>query len=305
MNIPFLPREQLRGARTQIEQALHNHEQWCEELYATLICRLPPDERDVQCDPHRHCRFGQWYYALDASVLAQQSGFQEVEIEHKRMHEFAAALLRTSADGGDSLLSDYERFVAAMNSMRLEMIALKQQLEGELSNCDPLTGLSNRVGMLAILREQHAMATRGVHNCCVAMLDLDHFKNINDSYGHPVGDNVLMTAAQCAREQLRPYDRLFRYGGEEFLLCMPNTDVITGREICDRIRESVTAYCHVPADEELFRATMSIGLAALDPAVSVEESLDRADKALYAAKAGGRNCTVVWSSSLIEVRAAE
>jgi diguanylate cyclase (GGDEF)-like protein len=181
-----------------------------------------------------------------------------------------------------------------MNRTRLEMLTLRRELEATLSNLDPLTGLANRFGMLTWLREQHALAERGVQSSCVAMLDLDHFKNVNDQYGHQVGDAVLVRTAQCALEQVRPYDKLFRYGGEEFLLCMPNTEELAANEICNRVRERIAAIQHVRAGETPFCVTVSIGLAWLDPSVTVEESLERADKALYAAKHGGRNRNVVW-----------
>jgi diguanylate cyclase (GGDEF)-like protein len=97
---------------------------------------------------------------------------------------------------------------------------------------------------------------------------------------------------------LRPYDKLFRYGGEEFLLSMPNTDATTGYEVVERVRQGLATMPILYDGKATLQITMSFGIALLDPDVSVEQSVDRADKAMYAAKAAGRNCTRIWDPSM-------
>ena len=115
--MPFarhLTQDEMRDVIKELDQAMYTHEQWLEATVAALICRLPADERDVGDDAHRKCRFGQWYYASGAAKLSDRAGFGEVEIEHRRMHQYAAGLLRVSAQGVPIALADYERFVSAL-----------------------------------------------------------------------------------------------------------------------------------------------------------------------------------------------
>jgi diguanylate cyclase len=298
MAIPNLSGEQLHSAVKELQQAIYNHEQWSEMLLGTLICRLTPDERDINPDAHRMCRFAQWYYKSGIAGLERHPGFAEIGLEHQRMHQYAASLLRSSSDGVPISIEDYERFVTALKRMRLEIATLQHELQGALSNLDPLTGTPSRNGMLTSLREQRELVHRDVHRCIVAMMDLDHFKAVNDTYGHAVGDRVLVNAARYVMRHLRPYDKVFRYGGEEFLICLPDTDLETGRGIIDRLRAELGALTQEADGRPTFHVTVSFGLTLLDPGISVEESIDRADKALYVAKRTGRDRTVTWDTSM-------
>ncbi len=289
----------MRTALAELDQALFNHGQWCDGLYSTLICRLPPDQRDLEADAHRKCRFGQWYYGPGSMHLHAHPGFEEIAIEHQRMHQYAATLLSAAASQVPISLQDYERFDSALNRMRLEITTLKRDLEDGLYNLDPLTGAASRIGMLTKLREEREFVKRNAHSCCVAMMDLDNFKKVNDTHGHAIGDRVLVGFAHYVLTHLRPYDKLFRYGGEEFLLCAKDTDLVTGRAMIERLREESSSIPHEANGTGSVHVTVSVGLTLLDPDVSVEESVDRADKALYQAKLGGRNQTDVWDPSMI------
>lgn len=298
MGISNLTDEQMRGVLKALEQALYNHDQWAEAIYGALICRLKPDQRDLSSDAHRMCRFGQWLYTSGQLQLADHPGFKEVGIEHERMHQYAAGLLRAAAEGVPISIHDYERFVTTLKRLRLEFETLQHEFALALYNLDPLTGTPNRVGMLTKLREERELVARGVHGCAVAMMDLDLFKGVNDRYGHGIGDRVLVDFAHYVMAHLRPYDKVFRYGGEEFLLCMPNASAESGREIIDRLREELASLPFESNDRQQFYVTVSFGIALLDPAVPVEQSIDRADRALYAAKGQGRNRVVAWDPSM-------
>jgi diguanylate cyclase len=100
-------------------------------------------------------------------------------------------------------------------------------------------------------------------------------------------------------EQHKPYDRLFRYGGEEFLLCAPNTDVKAARSLVERLRKGLAALVFEDSDRTAFHITVSFGLSLLDPQLPVEQSIDHADKALYSAKSAGRNRTVIWDRTMV------
>jgi diguanylate cyclase len=298
MAIPNLTDEQLRAALKALEQASYNHEQWAEALYGALICRLPPDQRDMSPEAHRQCRFGQWYHKYGAVALERHPGFAEIGIEHERMHQFAASLLRSMVDGAPISIHDYERFVTTLKRLRLEIETVRHEFEVALYNLDPLTGASNRVGMLTKLREERELVKRDVHECAIAMMDLDLFKTVNDQYGHAVGDNVLIAFARYVMAHLRPYDKVFRCGGEEFLICLPDAGLETGYDIIDRLREELASLPFQADGERQFHVTVSFGLTLLDPDVPVEQSIDRADKALYVAKAKGRNHLITWDASM-------
>ncbi|MFZ2160278.1 MAG: diguanylate cyclase [Bradyrhizobium sp.] len=297
MAIPNMSDEQMRLALKELEQATYNHDQWAEAVFSTLICRLAPDERDIRGDAHHLCRFGQWFHKVGIVELKDHPGFAEIGNEHERMHQCATGLLRSSVDGVPISIKDFDRFVNARKRLQLEIATVRRELEVALFNLDPLTGTPSRIGMLSMLREQQEFVRRE-HVCTVAMMDLDHFKSINDNYGHAVGDRVLIGFARYVMAHLRPYDKFFRYGGEEFLICLPDTDLQTAGDVIDRLRAELASLSFEDSGKGHFQVTVSFGLALLDPDMPVEKSMDRADRALYVAKEAGRNRVVKWDASM-------
>lgn len=293
-----LNQNEMQAVLLQLDQAIYNHAQWYNSISRTLICGLPYDRRDVAKDAHRQCPLGQWYYSADPDKLRDHPGFIAMENEHENMHRLAAILLQLAASGAVISALDFDGFMNALERLRLQILSLKRELEDSFYNLDPLTGANNRIGMLTRLREQQAMVKRKVQSCCIAMMDIDHFKAVNDTYGHMAGDRILATSVHYVMEHFRPYDNLFRYGGEEFLVCMQNTNAAVGYEAVERVRQGLAATPLDYGGEHPIRITMSFGLTLLDPDVSVEQTIDRADKAMYAAKAAGRNCTRIWDPSM-------
>lgn len=282
--------QQLQTTIAHLDQAIYNHEQWYKNLLRVLIARLPPDEPDLLPDAHERCRFGQWYQSDGAAELHDDLAFAALGQAHRKMHESAARLLQRSADGLPISVNDLDQFNNLLDNMRLEIQSLRRELAETAQNRDPLTGARNRTNLLSDLREQQALVRRGLQSCALMMIDLDHFKEINDRHGHAAGDAVLVATSQCAQAQVRPYDRLYRYGGEEFLLLMPQVTVDAALKTAERLRVAVAAQeTHNPAASPPLRITASFGVAPLDATRPVEESIDRADKAMYQAKAGGRN----------------
>ena len=158
----------------------------------------------------------------------------------------------------------------------------------ELAELDELTGSFNRRCIMRMLEEQIVRAQRTETPCAVALIDLDWFKRINDSHGHPIGDEVLRTFAITVFANIRDTDRFGRYGGEEFLLVLPDTPADRAAEILDRLRE-IIADLDWSAFTADMRVTISAGVATLRPDEISDTLLARADSALYAAKAQGRN----------------
>lgn len=153
---------------------------------------------------------------------------------------------------------------------------------------DPLTGTGNRIAMDQTLLREIEVARRHTQPLSLLMLDIDHFKKVNDTYGHSSGDEVLRCIAKAIKGQLRNIDRIFRYGGEEFLVLLSNTDREAAGLIGERLRKSAREVAYPMLDHTL-ELTISLGCSTLLPAESADSLLRRADSALYVAKREGRN----------------
>jgi diguanylate cyclase (GGDEF)-like protein len=158
-----------------------------------------------------------------------------------------------------------------------------------LARYDTLTGLLNRRALLERLEEWLRHVQRYGGKFCVIMLDLDHFKQVNDDYGHQVGDRVLAHTAEVLRQGLRQTDIVGRYGGEEFLVVLPHTDCIGARVVAERIRTRMTRTSMDNGKGYTFAITVSLGIAAHLDNDDVDSLVSRADRALYNAKENGRN----------------
>jgi diguanylate cyclase (GGDEF)-like protein len=158
----------------------------------------------------------------------------------------------------------------------------------ELAELDELTGSYNRRCIMRMLGEEIARARRVEARCSIALIDLDWFKRINDAHGHPTGDEVLRTFAITMFANIRTIDRFGRYGGEEFLLLLPDTPADGAAQILERLRE-IIADLDWSAFSPGMRVTISAGVTTLQPNETPDTFLARADRALYSAKARGRN----------------
>lgn len=153
---------------------------------------------------------------------------------------------------------------------------------------DPLTGVNNRAAMDEALPREVELSLRHEMALSILIIDLDHFKKINDGHGHAAGDCVLRNAAKLIQQALRTSDQIFRFGGEEFVVLLPSTTTAGAHILAERIREELEASrCHHEGEE--ITVTASIGIASLEPSDNRHTLFDKADKALYRAKALGRN----------------
>lgn len=190
-------------------------------------------------------------------------------------------------------LSETKRELEAKVEERTASLRNANDRLAELATRDPLTGIHNRRAFMERLDQEWSAALRHGQPFCVLMLDLDHFKEVNDTYGHLVGDTVLREVAQRAQSALRETDMLARYGGEEFVVLTSHTDATHAQVAADRIRVAVGS-TPVILDGVVIQVTVSIGLSQAEPQKETQTSLfNRTDAALYAAKAEGRNRVVV------------
>lgn len=173
--------------------------------------------------------------------------------------------------------------------MRQQDLALREALAQarELATTDMLTGLMNRRSMDEALKAEMQRSERSAQPFCVAVLDLDHFKRVNDLHGHRAGDAVLQAFARLAQRELRQVDRMARWGGEEFLVLMPCVDVDEGLAAIERLRLAAEVDGLHP--QGLCRITVSAGLTSWQSGDGIGSVFERADQALYRAKQQGRN----------------
>jgi diguanylate cyclase (GGDEF)-like protein len=234
--------------------------------------------RDVRVEPGYLAFWG----AADKS-----GGFAAVPIRHGEENLGILALTRPE----DDPLTDVEvRFlsaVAATLALTIRHTALVDELR-QSSTHDELTGLANRRLLGARLKREIDRARRFETDLAVLMLDIDHFKQLNDRFGHPTGDAVLRDIARVLEEGVRSIDTVARAGGEEFVVVLPRTDAGAAERVADKLRSRISAH-DVPELGGEARVTISLGVALLMPGESSDSLLARADRALYDAKDAGRD----------------
>jgi diguanylate cyclase (GGDEF)-like protein len=236
--------------------------------------------------------------ALTAAVSVRSEG--AIPAAPRELLGEIASLVRFASER-DARVRELKERLASLESTNLELL-LKNSALSEISARDSLTGLYNRCYVMEKIDSEMNRSLR--HGCPVSliMLDIDHFKQVNDSFGHSVGDRVLRSVGQVLRDSCRVYDVAGRYGGEEFCIVLPETKVSNTTVVAERIRERLAASrFDVGADSVM--VTASIGIAGIDSVeteggLSPSTLIDRADLALYSAKHHGRNRVEMWDVAM-------
>jgi diguanylate cyclase (GGDEF)-like protein len=203
--------------------------------------------------------------------------------------------LRARHLGGDDFLCkplQAGQLISAVTSRANRYRALKK-----LTDRDSLTGLLNHSNILRYLEREMSVADRAGKPVAFAMIDLDHFKKVNDTYGHAVGDQVILRMTHLIRDRMRRIDYVGRYGGEEFAVVMPNTDADGATAVVEQLRLAAHAVINKTTDGKEFQITFSAGIACYPDLATSIAVTQAADDALYAAKRGGRNRVVTANRS--------
>jgi diguanylate cyclase (GGDEF)-like protein len=202
----------------------------------------------------------------------------------------------------ESIRSSMQQLAAHRDRLEAEVAARTQELAKanqvlrQLSRTDELTGLSNRRDIIEKIRYESYRARRNGRVFAFLMVDIDHFKSVNDTHGHECGDSVLRAVSDAIRQTLRRHEYLARWGGEEFLVVLPETDSDGARIAGERIRARVEGMEFVHAGQAL-KVTLTVGASIFDGRLGVARSLVLADKALYRGKQAGRNRVELWDPS--------
>jgi diguanylate cyclase (GGDEF)-like protein len=210
---------------------------------------------------------------------------------------FTLAARRSGAFGKDA--RDMLGVIANQVAVSLENAKMYRQME-TMATTDGLTGLLNHRTFQERLSEMLGRAERMGTKLCIMLTDVDHFKKVNDTYGHPVGDQVLKRVAQVCQEKVRKIDIVARYGGEEFAIVLENTDAAGALQLAERVRLDVGKQ-QFNSDKGTFHVTLSLGIACYPMDAKEKHALiERADQALYFAKHNGRNRSVSYEQFLVE-----
>jgi diguanylate cyclase len=271
------------------------HVDWLKTRHSALLNGRVQEEADLDPEAHDNCRFGHWYNGQTNPLFHDCKAFLDVGDSHKKLHDRVRQLAGRLADGGHLSTTDLLAFMDHSMDFHEAIRHLQYEIWTQLVDTDPLTGLYNRRTMFQRLGSEASRSQRNGDDWCVAMIDIDHFKEINDRLGHALGDRVLQHTTRVLMDFTRPYDHLYRYGGEEFLLCMPNTDLDDACMVLHRLREHLAKNPIVLEDaDDPITVQISCGVALCSGDHPLEENIDRADQALYMAKQNGRDQVTVW-----------
>jgi diguanylate cyclase (GGDEF)-like protein len=286
-------------AAEQLKRTTDEHATWHENLLRSIFCDLPCRDEDLAPSAHRECSFGHWYYDEAPNRLREQPAFIATGKEHHRLHQVAAKLLRAARTDAPVARTDFEELVAISARLRMQVGYLQASIDAALANRDALTGALGRIGLLPELHELRALARKTGAESTVAFMDVDNLKQLNDTHGHPAGDAVLAGAVQYLYGHLRANDKVFRYGGDEFVIVLPQADLEVAQGIIGRLRDGLATQLLITnANGPALTVSASFGLALIDPDAAVIESVGRADQALLLAKSTGKGRIVRWDANI-------
>jgi len=294
LNHDNLPPEVLQRTLIQIGHALFEHGKWHSAFIRSVICNLTAKQVNGSPDSHTSCQFGLWFYSLRNEIPNTHPRYIAIDQRHKTMHHLATNLLTEVQQNRTVSIMSYDKFSRSVEKFQAELIEFEREIENLLYQHDSLTGANTRLGLVPAIKEhQELMKRQPQSDCCIVMMDLDKFKDVNDTYGHRAGDKVLIAIVHYITEQLRPYDSIYRYGGEEFVILMQHTELHTGYNIVERLRKEIEILPINIERGESIHMTASFGVVAVNVETEAEKLIELADVAMYEAKAAGRNCVKI------------
>jgi len=222
-------------------------------------------------------------------VLQDQPALDRLLAQYDQLHRMARLVILKAPEDGTLSMGDYDSVSLKYQEFVAGLRRLERALATAASGLDTLTGLRSRSGMRDDLTRELSRFQRSGKPFCLALMDIDHFKKVNDTYGHDNGDRVLSAVANHTSRSLRPFDDAWRWGGEEILVCLKEADLTAGTAALERVRTSLEKSPVKLSDGQSITVTASFGIVAATKDATIDGLLEQADKALYRAKAGGRN----------------
>lgn len=274
--------------------AFDDHLQWLSDLNYSMICAPETLFTFCNCDkPHYLCNFGKWYYSVDNIDICENIDFINLGVRHKKLHLVVCNLIKEFNEHGKPAQNTYLEFKKIEELFLKEIKSFLHSNLAAFRNTDHLTQLPNRYALEMFLHRELSRMQREPYQSCIAMLDLDFFKSINDEYGHSTGDEVLKKFADLLSLNIRNFDFVARYGGEEFIIYFPDIDCQTTYDIAEKLRNLIQHEPFVTSEKHVINITCSFGIASFCESKTIKTSIAEADKALYQAKNTGRNKVII------------
>ena len=280
---------QIEQAIEVLDRAVENHTKWLQTVHESILCGESVDEGITAEDAHKNCKLGMWYYKEESEVFNHYTEFVDLEEPHRIMHNAARELLK-NLESPD--LDEYRDFIKKQQQVIQQLQHLKDKLVSSFHSFDPLTGAVNRDAFNIIALNEKARIHRENGCCCVILIDIDHFKEVNDRYGHVTGDHALRAFAQMIKSFIRKSDTFCRFGGEEFVLLLTETEIEDAFNLVDKVRQSIEETDFEVGNGLSLQLRFSAGVSQCKPGDEIDDCLEDADQKLYKAKQAGRNQVV-------------
>lgn len=259
-------------------------------MRCALLHESPGDDM-LKSDAHRHCLFGKWFLD-ERSALAgfDATATEELERQHQTMHDAVRALCTASSQGNAATLEAFHAYEAGQTGMVACLNTLRQKVAASVLQHDALTGLPLRHGLGYAFELRQKDAVRNGWPLHLAMVDVDHFKVVNDTWGHPVGDLALQHLSRLMTECLRETDIVIRFGGEEFLFLLLGSGA---EAVISRVLDEVRKHPMPMDNGQQLRMTVTAGITPVLATDTLEAAVNRADHAMLEGKLHGRDRYVI------------
>jgi diguanylate cyclase len=279
---------------TELDAAVEAHMNWTRRFLRFVVLRTPPGEDVLAPMAHTLCQFGGWYTAnLAHFEVIDALAARRVERAHQAMHDAVRSICEDLLAGQPGKNTDLNAYEQAQSELLVLLARFKTSILSDAVRHDPLTGLPLRYGIEGDFTLQQKDARRNGNLLYVALIDVDHFKRINDSYGHPVGDRVLRHLAETLNRNLRSNEPLYRFGGEEFLWLMQCKSAEEAEQSAQRLLTTIRTMTVPVAKNQSVTLTVTLGMAQVGDQEELASALERADVALYRGKEAGRDRCVI------------
>lgn len=282
-----LENDDLQRFRNDFRRAMLMHRKVRLSLFFALLFPTAEPFFGKGKDIQEQLDFRHWLSTPILEEVRRHRVYCDLVTKQERMLRLVQGIAESIAQ--DALTPEQmARLLRAMHDFDRVADRLDSGITTSLTDIDELTGLLNRAAMLRRLDRERAQARRTGNPFTVAMVDVDHFKKVNDEHGHVFGDVCLETLAERFVESIRPRDQVYRYGGEEFLVLLPDTPLAKAKPVLERLRRRACE-CAISDGETARILSVSVGAAEAANDEELSAVIDRADAALYRAKEAGRN----------------
>lgn len=292
--LSFSPTE-IDEALIALNAAIEQHQQWFRRFHEALLCSETFEETVTSELAHTICNFGRWFYESATQAVRCSQEFSLIEKEHEQLHNIARLIATNFKLTNSVTLESYREIAGTQKKLQELLVSMRDDILGQQHSFDPLTGLLNRKSIALLLDKNHANSIRHDQSYVIAMLDIDFFKSVNDTYGHMAGDTVLKQVSNFLFNSIRDSDTVGRYGGEEFIALLPKCTNSLANKVLDRLRQGISDLI-IDFEQLSIKCTISIGFSEHSGDKPVSTIIKEADEALYRAKSDGRNRVSCYSN---------